>query len=57
MPRSTFGASRRARVLRLAAMLVILVGFLDLARGGIVLAPLALIVGYLVLAPLSLFID
>jgi len=57
MPRSAFGASRRALVLRLAAMLVILVGFLDLARGGIVLAPLALIVGYLVLAPLSLFID
>ena len=57
MPRSAFGASRRALILRLAAMLVILVGFLDLARGGIVLAPLALIVGYLVLAPLSLFID
>ena len=57
MPRPTSGANRRAHVLRLAAMLVILVGFVDLARGGIVLAPLALVVGYLVLAPLSLFID
>jgi len=57
MPRSISGASRRARALRLAATLVILVGFVDLARGGIVLAPLALVVGYLVLAPLSLFID
>lgn len=57
MPRSVFGASRRAHVLRLAAMLVILVGFFDLVRGGIVLAPLALVVGYLVLAPLSFLID
>ena len=57
MPRSFSGASRRAYMLRLAAVLVILVGFADLARGGIVLAPLALVVGYLVLAPLSLLID
>ena len=57
MPRSFFGASRRARVLRLAALLLILVGFTDLVRGGIVLAPVALVVGYLVLAPLSLLID
>jgi len=57
MPRSVPGASRRARILRLAALLLVLVGFLDLVRGGIVLAPLALVVGYLVLAPLSLLID
>jgi hypothetical protein len=57
MPRSVFGASRRAHVLRLAAILLILVGFADLVRGGIVLAPLALVIGYLVLAPLSFFID
>jgi hypothetical protein len=57
MPRSLFGASRRARLSRLAALLVILAGYVDLTRGGIVLAPLALVVGYLVLAPLSLFID
>ena len=52
-----FGASRRAHALRLAAILLILVGFADLVRGGIVLAPVALVVGYLVLAPLSLLID
>jgi len=57
MPRSVPGASRRARIVRLAAMLMVLVGFLDLVRGGIVLAPLALVVGYLVLAPLSFLID
>jgi len=57
MPRSLSGASRRAHMLRLAAVLMILVGFADLARGGIVLAPVALVVGYLVLAPLSLLID
>lgn len=57
MPRSVSGASRRAHVVRLAATLVILVGFGDLARGGIVLAPLALVAGYLVLAPLSFLID
>ena len=57
MPRMLFGASRRAHALRLAAILLILVGFADLVRGGIVLAPLALVVGYLVLAPLSLLID
>jgi hypothetical protein len=57
MPRSFFGASRRARIVRLAALLVILVGYVDLTRGGIVLAPMALVVGYLVLAPLSFFVD
>jgi hypothetical protein len=57
MPRSVSGAVRRTHVLRLATLLLILVGFVDLVRGGIVLAPLALVVGYLVLAPLSFLID
>ena len=57
MPRSLPEASRRARMLRLAAMLVILVGYVDLTRGGIVLAPLALVTGYLVLVPLSFFVE
>jgi len=57
MPRSLFGASRRARILRLAAVLLIALGFVDLVRGGTTLAPLALVIGYLVLAPLSLLID
>jgi hypothetical protein len=57
MPRSLLGASRRARVLRLAAMLVILGGYVDLVRGGIDLAPLALVTGYLILVPLSFFVE
>jgi hypothetical protein len=57
MPRSLPGASRRARMSRLAAALVILVGYVDLARGGTGIAPVALVAGYLVLTPLSLFID
>jgi hypothetical protein len=42
---------------RLATVLVILVGYVDLTRGGLVLAPMALVVGYLVLAPLSFLVD
>ena len=57
MPRSLLGASRRARMLRLAATLVILGGYVDLVRGGIYLAPLALVIGYLILAPLSFFVE
>jgi hypothetical protein len=57
MPRSVSGARRRAFVLRVTAVALILVGFVDLARGGIVLAPVALVAGYLVLAPLAFLID
>ena len=57
MPRSLLGASRRARMLRLAATLVILGGYVDLVRGGISLAPLALVIGYLILTPLSFFVE
>lgn len=57
MPRSVSGARRRALLLRVAAAALILAGFVDLARGGIVLAPVALVVGYLVLAPLAFLID
>ena len=57
MPRSIFGASRRARIVRSAAILLIFVGFTDLARGGITVAPLALVAGYLVLVPLSFLVD
>jgi hypothetical protein len=57
MPRSLIGASRRARALRLAAMLAILGGYVDLIRGGIDFAPLALVTGYLILVPLSFFVE
>ena len=57
MPRSNPVASRRAHVLRAAAGVVIAIGYVDLIRGGIVIAPLALVAGYLVLVPLSLLTD
>ena len=57
MPRSVSEARRRAHVLRVTAVALILVGFVDLVRGGTVLAPVALVVGYLVLAPLAFLID
>ena len=53
MPRSRSVAGRRALVSRTAAAVVIIVGYLDLVRGGLVIAPLALVVGYVVLVPLS----
>jgi hypothetical protein len=57
MPRTLAGAGRHARLLRLSAVLVVMVGYVDLIRGGLTLAPLALVVGYLVLAPASLLVD
>jgi hypothetical protein len=37
-----------------AAILVILLGYADLARGGETIAPLLLVVGYCVLVPLAI---
>jgi hypothetical protein len=51
--RSLSIAGLRARVTRTAAAVVVIVGYVDLVRGGIVIAPLALVAGYLVLVPLS----
>jgi hypothetical protein len=42
---------------RALAATVLLVGYLDLVRGGITLAPLTLVVGYLVLVPFALLVD
>ena len=53
MPRRPFVASPRARTLRAAAAIVIALGYLDLIRGGVLVAPLALVAGYLVLVPLA----
>ena len=57
MPRSRHVAGPRAIAARVAAVTLIAIGYADLARGGIVLAPLALVVGYVVLVPLALFAD
>jgi hypothetical protein len=37
--------------------MLIAIGYLDLARGGTVIAPLALVIGYVVLVPFALFAD
>lgn len=54
----TFNASsRRARLVRAAAVATLLIGYLDLARGGITFAPLLLVAGYMILVPLALLAD
>ena len=53
MPRVSLAASPRALTLRASAALFIAIGYLDLARGGVVIAPLALVAGYVVLVPLA----
>ena len=42
---------RRAHALRAAAAVVLLIGYADLARGGITAAPLLMVLGYAVLVP------
>lgn len=57
MPRSMRGAGPRALAARAAAATLIVIGYLDLARGGIVIAPLALVAGYVILVPTALLTD
>lgn len=56
MQRLIRGAGARATI-RVAAGLVIVIGYLDLVAGGIVIAPLALVAGHLILVPLALLTD
>jgi hypothetical protein len=57
MPRSTSVAGPRAIAARVAAPTLIAIGYLDLARGGTLIAPLALVIGYVVLVPFALVAD
>ena len=57
MTRSTDVAGPRAITARVAAAAFIVIGYLDLARGGTLIAPLALVIGYVVLVPIALFTD
>lgn len=57
MPRSSRVSRSRALVLRAAAAIVIVVGYADLVRGGTVLAPLALVIGYLIVVPLAFLVE
>ena len=49
--------ARRAHLVRALAATVLMVGYADLVRGGITLAPLTLVVGYLLLVPFALLVD
>jgi hypothetical protein len=57
MPRTTHVAGPRAIAARVAAVTLIAIGYLDLARGGTLVAPVALVVGYVGLVPLALVAD
>ena len=50
-------AGPRAIAARVAAPTLLAIGYADLARGGTVIAPFALVIGYMVLVPLALFAD
>ena len=45
---------RRTLILWAAAILALLIGYADLARGGETLAPILLVLGYCVLVPLAI---
>ncbi|MDB4884205.1 MAG: hypothetical protein JWL95_2971 [Gemmatimonadetes bacterium] len=57
MPSSYFAAWRGAHVVRALAAAALVVGYLDLVRGGITLAPALLVAGYVVLVPLALLAE
>jgi hypothetical protein len=44
----------RSGVLWAIALVTLLLGFIDLARGGMTLAPILLVIGYCVLVPLAI---
>jgi hypothetical protein len=46
--------SRRPWIYWTVATVVLLAGFADLARGGVTLAPILLVIGYCVLVPLAI---
>ena len=54
MPSSTFAVRRGAHAVRAIAAAALILGYADLARGGITLAPLLLVAGYVVLVPLAI---
>lgn len=48
---------RRARALRIVTLALVLLGYTDLARGGLTAAPLLLVASYLLLVPLAILSD
>ncbi|MEO8563539.1 MAG: hypothetical protein ABI601_15790 [bacterium] len=54
MSSSLFAAGRRATLARGAAALALIVGYTDLARGGITVAPVILVIAYVIIVPLAI---
>ena len=54
MPNFSLVPRRRAQILRVAAAIALLLGYTDLARGGITAAPVLLVIGYVVLVPAAM---
>jgi hypothetical protein len=50
-------AAPRVRARRVLTTLALLLGYADLARGGVTLAPMLLVASYVVLVPLALLLD
>ena len=48
---------RRAHALRAATLVLLLLGYTDLVRGGLTASALLLVAGYLVLVPLAILLD
>jgi hypothetical protein len=48
---------RRVRALRTIALVLLLLGYADLVRGGVTAAPLLLVSSYLLLVPLAILLD
>jgi hypothetical protein len=48
---------RRARALRTITLALLLLGYVDLVRGGLTAAPLLLVSSYLLLVPLAILLD
>lgn len=53
-PESPPRSRSRSGILWAIALLTLLVGFIDLARGGETLAPILLVLGYCILVPLAI---
>ena len=54
MPNFSLVPKRHAQILRVAAAIALLLGYTDLARGGITAAPVLLVIGYVVLVPAAM---
>lgn len=52
--RERFSPRTRSVVLWIAALLTLVIGFADLARGGTTIAPILLVLGYCVLVPIAI---